>query len=116
LLVILIGVAGFLVFLSGIAIKFTDAYACTLAEARRNPAVIAEIGEPIEAGFFAWSFGYSQRGSVTDTSFSTTLRGPKGDRTLLAQWYSAPVGSSLRMALEKDGIVRQVYAGAIPCR
>lgn len=116
LLVILICVAGFVVFLSGVAIKWTDAYACALAEARRNPDVIAELGEPIDAGFFAWSFGYSQQGSVTDTSFHTTLTGPNGEGTLMVQWYRAPVGSSLRMALEKDAQMRVVYGGAIPCR
>ena len=116
LLMVLMCVASIVVFLSGVAIKWTDAYACSLAEARRNPDVIAELGEPIDAGFFAWSFGYSQQGSVTDTSFHTTLTGPKGEGTLRAQWYRSPVGSSLRMALEKDGQMRQVYGGSIPCR
>src|SRR5688572_16278563 len=72
LLVILI-FGGFFFVLFGFAIKWTEAYACSIAEARRSPAVIAQLGEPINAGFFAWSFGYSQELSVTDTSYSTEL-------------------------------------------
>ena len=94
----------------------TDAYACSLAEARRSPVVIAEIGEPVEAGFFAWSSSYSQEGSVTDASFRTALAGPKGKGTLRVRWYNSPVGSSLRMELEKGGRTHTVYGGTIPCR
>jgi hypothetical protein len=74
------GVLFLLIF--GVSIKWTDAYACSLAEARRSPAVIAELGEPIEAGFFAWVYAYSQQASVTDAWFRTTLAGPKGGGTL----------------------------------
>ena len=100
----------------GLHIKWTDAYACSLAEARRSPFVVAELGEPIEAGLFAWSGGYIREGAVTDTSFSTTLSGPKGEGTLKVRWYSSPVGSSLQMELEKGGRTHPVYGGPVPCR
>jgi hypothetical protein len=116
LLVLLLCFGGFLAVIFGVAIKWTDVYACSLAEARRSPVVIAELGEPTEAGFFAWTYGYSQQGSVTDASFRTTLSGPKGEGTLRVQWYRSPLGSSLRMELEKDGKRQLVYSGAVPCR
>lgn len=103
-------------FLFGVSIKWTEAYACALSEARRSPVVLAEIGEPVRAGFFAWSFGYSQELSVTDTSFQTTLAGPEGEGTLRVAWYKAPIGTSLRMVLVRDGRMIPVYSGPIPCR
>lgn len=114
LLVLLVFSAFFFV-LFGFAIKWTDAYACSIAEARRSPAVIAQLGEPISAGFFAWSFGYSQELSVTNTSFSTVLTGSQGEGTLRVRWYDSPVGSSLQMILDKDGSTHTVYSGPIPC-
>ena len=107
---------GFFLFIFGVGIKWTEAYACALAEARRSPAVLAEIGEPVRAGFFAWSFGYSQELSVTDASFRTALAGPKGEGTLRVQWFKSPIGSSLHMELERDGRTLTVYSGPIPCR
>ena len=114
LLVLLACCGGFFVFIFGLAIKWTDVYACSLAEARRSPAVIAELGEPVEAGFFAW--GHWEKGTVTDASFRTTLAGPKGEGTLRVQWYSTPLGSSLRMELQKDGRTQTVYGGTAVCR
>lgn len=115
-LLVLLVFGGFFFFLFGFAIKWTDAYGCSMAEARRSPAVIAQLGEPISAGFFAWCFGYSQELSVTDTSFSTALTGPKGEGTLRVRWYNSPVGSSLQMVLDKDGSQHSVYRGPIPCQ
>ena len=112
----LICFVGFFVFIFGLFAKWTDAYACSMKVARSSPAVVAELGEPVEAGLFAWSYGYSREGSVTDTAFRTGLAGPKGEGTLRVQWYSSPVGSSLRMELEKDGRTHLVYGGTIPCR
>lgn len=107
---------GLFVYIFGLHTKGTDAYACSLSEARRSPVVIAELGEPVEAGFFAWSGSYIQEGSVTDASFRTTLTGPKGEGTLRVRWYNSPVGSSLHMKLEKDGRTHAVFDGPIPCR
>lgn len=116
LLVALLAFGGLFVYMFGLHVKRTDAYACSLAEARRSAAVIAELGEPVEAGFFAWSHSYVQEASVTDASFRTTLAGPKGEGMLRVRWYSSPVGSSLHMELEKDGRKHMVYGGAVPCR
>jgi Cytochrome oxidase complex assembly protein 1 len=115
-LLILACFGGFFVVIFGVAVKWTEAYDCSVAEARRSPAVVAELGEPVEAGFFAWTHSYSREGSVTDTAFRTSLSGPKGEGTLRVQWYNSPVGSSLRMELEKEGRKQLVYSGPIPCR
>ena len=115
-LVALLAFVGLFVYLFGFHIKGTDAYACALAEARRSPAVVAELGEPVEAGLFAWTSSYSQEGSVTDASFRTTLAGPKGEGTLRVRWYNSPVGSAMRLELDKGGRTRAVYSGTIPCR
>ena len=115
-LVAILAFVGLFVYVFGFYIKGTDAYACALAEARRSPAVIAELGEPVEAGLFAWTSSYSQEGSVTDASFRTTLEGPKGEGTLRVRWYNSPVGSAMRMELDKGGRTRAVYGGTIPCR
>lgn len=110
-----LALGGFFLFLFGFYIKWTDAYACSLAQARRSPAVLAEIGEPVAAGFFAWSSSSSGGGGVTTASFSTALKGPKGEGTLFVNWYSSPIGSSLQMELEKEGRKHRVYAGAAQC-
>jgi hypothetical protein len=115
-LVVLLCFGGFFLALFGWAIKLTDAYACSIAEAHRNPAVIAELGEAVEPGFWAWCGAYRQEASVTDTSFRTELRGSKGRGTLRVYWYAAPVGSSLRMELEKDGRTQMIYSGPVSCR
>ena len=111
---VIVGLGSFLVSVFGLMIKWTDAYACTLDEARRSPVVIAELGEPIEAGFFAW--GHWEKGTVTQAGFRTSIAGPKGKGTLRVQLYSSPIGSSLRMYLDKDGRTQQVYGGPTNCR
>lgn len=116
LTVLLLAFGGLFLFIFGLSVKWTDVYACSLAEARRTPAVIAALGEPIEAGFFAWIYGYSQEGSVTNAAFRTTLAGPKGEGTLRVQWYSSPVGSSLLMELDQNGQTSRVYSGPVTCR
>ena len=116
ILTALLAFGGFFVYIFGLYVKGTDAYDCSLDVARHSPTVVAEIGEPVEAGFFAWISNYQQEGSVTDTSFRTTLEGPKGKGSLRVRWYNSPVGSALHMVLEKGGRARVVYEGAIPCR
>lgn len=109
-------VVGILFFVFGFAMKWTDTYACAVSEAKRNPIVIEQLGEPIETGFFAWSFSYSKKGSTEDAHFNTNLTGPKGTGTLYVDSYRSPVGSSLRMVMEKDGQDYNVYNGAFQCR
>src|SRR5688500_16624068 len=52
LLAALLAFGGLFVYVFGLHVKGANAYACSLAEARRSPAVIAELGVPVEAGFF----------------------------------------------------------------
>jgi len=99
-----------------LGIRWTDAYACSITEAKRSPALIAAIGEPVEPGFFAWSFAYRQEGSTTDAAYSTNVSGPKGAGTLRVQFYRSPVGSSLAMDLEKDGNTDVVHRGPAQCQ
>ena len=115
-LVAVLAFIGLFVYVFGLHAKSTDAYACALTEARRNPLLIAELGEPIEPGVFAWTSSYSREGSVTDAAFGTSLSGPKGKAWLSVRWYLSPVGSSMRLELEKDGRTSTVYGGTIPCR
>ena len=114
-LIALLSFVGFFVYIFGLYVKGTDAYSCSLDVARRSPALVAELGEPVEAGFFAWISNYESGGSVTDASFRTTLGGPKGEGVLRVRWYSSPVGSAMRLELEKGGRSRVVYEGTIPC-
>lgn len=114
-LTIIAAVAGFFTVIFGIAVKWTDAYACSMAAAGKSPVVIAELGEPLDAGFFAWSFSYIREGSTTDAYYSTALSGPKGNGTLRVQFYRSPVGSALNMNLEKDGLTQSVHRGPVVC-
>jgi len=107
---------GLFVYIFGFYVKSTDAYSCALAESRRNPVVIRELGEPIEPGLFAWSKSYSQEGSVTNASFGTNLTGPKGKGWLRVIWYRSPIGSAMQLELEKGSQIHMVYQGTIPCR
>lgn len=106
---------GVFVLIFGLAVRLTQAYACALSAAERDPAVIARLGAPVEAGFFAWSGGWARRGSVTDGAFSTSLRGPRGEGTLRVRWYDSPVGSSVRIELRTGGETLLVHSGAAPC-
>ncbi len=115
-LVAVLAFFGIFVYVFGFHAKGTDGYACALELARRSPVVADELGAPVEAGLFAWTSNYSQEGSVTDASFRTTLEGPKGRGGLRVRWYASPVGSAMRVELERGGRTRVVYEGAIPCR
>jgi hypothetical protein len=106
----------FFLIIFGFSIKWSDPYSCALTEARRSTAVEAELGQPVEAGFFAWLYYYSKEGSITDTAFRTKLTGPKGEGTLRVHWYASPVGSSVLIELEKDGRTVEVFKGPVPCR
>jgi hypothetical protein len=107
---------GIFVYVFGFHAKGTNGYACALEVSRRSPVVADELGAPVEAGLFAWTSHYSQEGSVTDASFRTTLEGPKGKGGLRVRWYASPVGSAMRVVLERGGRTRVVYEGTIPCR
>ena len=114
--VALLAFGGIFVYVFGLHIKGTDAYDCSLEVARRSPVVVEGLGEPVRAGFFAWTSNYLQEGSVTDASFRITLEGPKGKGTLKVRWYSSPVGAVMRLELEKGRRRHIVYEGAVPCQ
>lgn len=74
------GVAAFIFFIFG-AIKSSDVYQQALAKLRSNPAVVRELGEPIEAG---WSVNGSI--NVSNDSGNADIRipvsGPKKSGTV----------------------------------
>ncbi len=115
-LAFVVGFPAFFFFIFALSIKWTDAYECSIAQARRSPALIAEVGEPVEAGFFAWSFAYAKEASTTDAAYSTNVSGPKGSGTLRVQFYRSPVGSSVTIDLENDDQTRAVYRGPAVCQ
>lgn len=114
ILAFVLGFGGLFFFIFAVSIKWTYAYTCSVAIAKRSPVVIAELGEPMEPGLLAWSFAYMHEFSTTDASFSTDLSGPKGEGKLRVHFYLSPVGSSLTMDLEKDGRAHVVHRGFIP--
>lgn len=80
-------IVGFICFVGFIAtvigsvffgIKQSDAYQLSLAHATTHPAVVADIGLPIEAGFFPVG-NISTTGGRGDAEFTLTLSGPKGE-------------------------------------
>lgn len=109
-------VGGILFYVFALSMKRTDVYDCSISHARRNPIVIEQLGEPIETGFFAWTFSYSREGSTEDAHFNTNLTGPKGTGTLYVDSYKSPVGSSLRIVMEKDSQEYNVYNGTFQCQ
>lgn len=63
------------------AIKSSDAYAESMAQARSNPEVVAALGEPIESGM--WISGrFSVNGPSGSLDVSIPISGPKGSGTL----------------------------------
>ena len=80
----LVGIACFvgLIFLFVFGVfKGSDAYADAIARARSSPAVVHELGEPIEPGW--WVTGsININGPSGSADFATTLRGPRGRGTL----------------------------------
>jgi hypothetical protein len=61
--------------------KGSDAYADAIAHARSSPAVLHELGEPVEPGWWV-SGSINITGATGSADFATTLRGPIGRGTL----------------------------------
>ncbi len=62
-------------------LRSTDAYERSLQLAQHNPAVISELGSPIEAGFWVLgSTSYTGNSGAVDISFS--ISGPNGSGKL----------------------------------
>jgi len=61
--------------------KGSDAYSDAIAQARSSPAVLHELGQPIEPGWWV-SGSINITGPTGSADFATTLRGPIGRGTL----------------------------------
>jgi hypothetical protein len=95
-------------------IKRSDVYTDAVAQARSNPAVIQELGEPIETGWWV-SGSISTTGPSGTADFSAPLRGSSARGTLYVTaekkagvWHYqvlevAPEGTSSRIDLLTDG-------------
>ncbi len=70
------GIAGILALIEG-SIKQSGAYTQSLALAQSNPQVIAQIGQPVAAGFFV-SGNINVNGDSGDADISFPVSGPKG--------------------------------------
>ena len=63
------------------SIKSSDAYAEGMARTRANSEVVAQLGEPIESGFWV-SGSISVNGPSGNVDVSIPISGPKGSGTL----------------------------------
>ena len=65
------------------ALKSSDAYKEALEKATRNPTVVSELGEPIEAGWLV-SGSINVSGSSGEADLSIPISGPKKSGTIYA--------------------------------
>ena len=106
--------AGMLLFF-GLFIKTTGEYACVIQTVEQHPKVVEALGEPIEAGFFAWSPFFESEGHVRQGYFTTRISGPRGRGKIKADFYRAPVGSTLEIYFEMDGQETVLHSGTYTC-
>lgn len=106
--------AGMVLFF-GLFIKTTDEYDCVMRTVEEQPEVADALGEPIEAGFFAWSPFFESGGHVRQGYFSTRVSGPRGHGRIKADFYRAPVGATLEIRFEVDGRETTLYSGDYAC-
>jgi cytochrome oxidase complex assembly protein 1 len=80
---LVIGVGVIVLFVSIIfgALKSSDAYTQALAKARANPAVISELGQPIEPGWLV-SGSVNVSGPSGNADLSIPVSGPKKSGTI----------------------------------
>ena len=104
-----------MVFFFGLFIKTTDEYACVMRTVERHPEIVEALGEPIEAGFFAWSPFFESEGHVRQGYFITRVSGPRGRGKIKADFYRAPVGATLDIRFEVDGQETTLYSGNYAC-
>ena len=72
---------GAIVFFVFTMFKGSDVYADAVAQARSNPAVVRELGEPVEPRW--WVIGSIQTSTSSGSAdFAVPLRGPSGRATL----------------------------------
>lgn len=65
-------------------LKTSDAYKDALARAKANPAVVAALGTPIEAGLFV-SGSISVSGTSGDAELAIPISGPRGKGTVYVE-------------------------------
>ncbi len=104
-----------MVFFFGLFIKTTEEYACIMRTVERHTEVVEALGEPIESGFFAWSPSFESAGQVRQGYFITCVSGPRGRGKIKANFYRAPVGSTMEIRFELDGRETTLYSGSYAC-
>lgn len=73
-------IAGILTVVTG-AMRSSDVYKESLARAQADPALIEQLGSPIEPGFFT-SGSIKVNGGSGDADLSIPIHGPKGEATI----------------------------------
>jgi hypothetical protein len=82
--------------------KSSDAYRDALAKAKSSPAVVHELGKPIEEGFFT-SGSIRVSGPSGDADLSIPISGPKGTGTIYLEAHkSAGVWTFSKLVVEID--------------
>jgi hypothetical protein len=65
----------------GVAMRASDPYKVALGAASRDPAVLAELGAPVEAGWFT-NGQINVAGSTGHANLSIPISGPRGSGTI----------------------------------
>lgn len=115
-LLFMVGMGLFFIYIFAFSIKGTEEYACALEQARSSRVVGQALGEPIEPGLIAFLSLRESQGSRVQSTFSTSLAGPRGDGRIRVDAYRAPTGSYLNMQFKSEGDWVSVYSGDYPCR
>lgn len=103
------------------SIKSSVPYTRAMAQANTDPALVAELGTPIEAGWFVTG-SISTSGSGSHADLSIPISGPKGSGTLhvvaLKSPFSAETGDWKITVLEAkvDGGSDVITIGSSPAR
>ncbi len=106
--------AGMVLFF-GLFIKTTEEYDCIMRTVARDPEVVEAVGEPVAAGFFAWSPFFESGGHVRQGYFTTRISGPRGRGRIKADFYRAPVGATMEIRFEVDGQETVLHSGDYTC-
>jgi hypothetical protein len=88
-----------------ISIRSSDVYKEAVAKAKGNPQVQAELGQPIEEGFFVTG-SININGDVGNANLVIPLSGPKGSATLFVDGRKRAgiwLYSRLEMSIESKG-------------
>ena len=106
----------FMLFIFGFSIKLSGAYACIMQIVEQDPRVIAEIGEPVIPGFFAWTTSYEGGFGYSTGHFYTSVSGPRGRGRIEAAFQSDPIYDILmNIKFKIHGVETELYRGALAC-